>query len=114
MKIINIATFEEFDELYKQYQKSVTSDNQNSLILLFTASDDPQTKEPWCPDCRISKPVIDKTVQDFQFNDVLSLAVVQVGTKDEWKDDQNPYRLHELRITAIPTLISLKNVSKRR
>lgn len=112
MKILNVSRFESFDELYKQYTEQRKDPNDlKSLIFLFIASEDPQTKESWCCDCRDSKPIIDKTIEKFQFNEQIIMAVVQVGQRDEWQRSDNPFRTHDLQISAVPTLLSLKNVS---
>lgn len=110
MKILRLSNFEEFQELYKQYQDK-TSDELQNLMLLFVASDAPDSKESWCSDCRNSKPIVDKTIQNFQFNDRLILAIIQVGQREQWKNEDNPYRKHELQVRAVPSLISLKMVS---
>lgn len=88
-----------------------TSNEYKNLILYFVADNAPGTKQSWCSDCRDSQPLIEKTIENFQFNDQLSLAIICVGDKEEWKKSDNPYRRHELAITALPTLISLKSVS---
>lgn len=113
MKIINITNYESFNELYRQYQHKDAKEDLKNLILLFVASDDPQTRQSWCSDCKNSKPTIDQVVEKFQFNEQLILAIVEVGSRDEWKKDDNPFRLHDLRVTAVPTLLSKKNVSKQ-
>lgn len=113
MRIFNCDNYETFSQMLNQYEKEKTSDETSvkSLILLFVASDDPDKAESWCSDCRNSKPVIDKIVQEFEFNEQLELAVIQVGQRDDWLKEDNPFRLHKLRVSAVPTLISLKNVS---
>lgn len=108
MKIINLVNYESFSEFYRKYELKELDDL--SLILLFVGSDDPQ--ESWCSDCRFSKPVVDKVIEKFQYNEQLILATVHVGLREDWKDNpQNPFRLHPLKISAVPTLLSLRNVS---
>lgn len=112
MKIINIATFDGFEQLYQKYEQTINSDEElRSLMLLFVASDEPETNESWCSDCRMSKHNIEKAIDDFRYNDELVLAVIQVGQRDEWKRADNPFRMHKLKISAVPTLLSLKLVS---
>lgn len=112
MKLIKIQDFNSFQDLYQRYNLKKESNELKSLLLLFVASSDPVTKESWCSDCRNAQPIIDKTVQEFEFNEQLVLAVIQVGHKDQWKSSDNPFRTHELKVTAVPTLISLSMVSK--
>lgn len=111
MKIINLTNYESFNELHRQYEHKDAQEDLKNLLLLFVASDDPETKQSWCSDCRNSKPIIDQIVEKFQFNEQLILAIVEVGRRDEWKKSDNPFRLHDLRIIAVPTLLSIKNVS---
>lgn len=141
MKVINVNTFDEFDKLYtrclnakQRYEQSnpkspasVTlapdgtalptneakndDDSLRNLIFLFTASDEPTSKESWCPDCRKIKPIIEQMIQKFQYNDQIVLAIVQVGQRDEWKSGDNPFRVHAVQLSNVPTLLSLKEVS---
>lgn len=110
MKIIEVTDFDTFDKLYQKYSKKQDS-NETNLIVLFVASDDPDTKQSWCSDCRNSKPVIDKVIEDFKYNEKLILAMVFVGDKETWKNDNNPYRTHPLKLSVVPTLLSLSTVS---
>lgn len=111
MKIIKVPDFESFSELYRDYEQKKDSDEQKNLLLLFIASDDPQTKESWCSDCRNCKTTLENKIEEFKFNEQLALAIVEVGSKDQWKKSDNPFRTHKLQVTAVPTLLSLKTVS---
>lgn len=116
MHIIHCDNFAAFDQLLAQYEqrKATEEASLKSLILLFVASSDPTRDTPsesWCSDCRASKPVLDKIINEFEFNERIELALVQVGQRDDWAKEDNPFRLHKLKIGAVPTLISLKNVS---
>lgn len=115
MKVIEINNFPDFANLYDQCLREnteVSKEPSNNFIMLFVASDDPSTGQSWCPDCVQSKPVIDKVLEDFKFNEQLTLVSVHVGNREEWKSDQNPYINHELNISKLPTLYSLKTVSR--
>lgn len=112
MKTIPVNDFETFDKLYKEAKKkSITDHDKSNTIFLFVASTDPQTNDSWCPDCVKCKPLFDKVLDDFKFNELLQVAFVQVGHRQEWRASQNPYRSHELEITNVPTLFSMKTVS---
>lgn len=119
MKTTPINNYEAFKVLYEEAKLRQTAQSisdqmpQKNLICLFVASDDPQTDKSWCPDCIRCKPVIDSVVDQFKFNEQLELAIIQVGDKQGWKSDDNPYRLHELAISNVPTLVSLKTVSSK-
>lgn len=114
MKLTQIDNFQTFKEYYERSHKQDVTNSQEqstSHIVLFVASDDPNTKESWCPDCVKSKPIIEKVIEDFKFNDMLELATVKVGGRDEWNSSDNPYRSHDLHVSKVPTLVSLKTVS---
>lgn len=111
MKIFRIPNFAAFDELYRRYEEKKDSDELTNLLLLFVASDDPQTKDSWCSDCRNSKSILEKTIEEFKFNDQLAMAIIEVGQRDYWKDSKNPFRTHKLQVSAVPTLMSLTTVS---
>lgn len=108
MKTISVKDFKEFDQLYQEYEQRKGAEDAKSIIALFVASPDPNTNESWCPDCRVIKPVIDDILEKFQCNDILVLATVNVGHRDEWKSVTNPFRNHDVHVTAVPTLLSLK------
>lgn len=111
MKVIKVDKFEVFDELYKKYEEKKDTNDFKNLIMLFTGNNDPETNKSWCPDCVLAKPVIDETLKKFEHNEQIALVVVEVGLRDVWKTPENPYRNHQVKITCIPTLISLYNVS---
>lgn len=113
MKVIRIDDFNDFEELYNKYYDQTTrgKDDLKNLIVLFTGNDDPETKQSWCPDCVLCKPVIEKVLEGFKHNEQIALVVVRVGDRPIWKTPENPYRLHKLAISCIPTVVSLSNVS---
>lgn len=112
MKRLFIDAYQAFENLYVGYFHKDQNDLKN-LIVLFTGNDDPRTGKSWCPHCVLAKPVIEKAIENFQSNEQIAFATVRVGHRDEWKRPDNPYRLHELKINCVPTLISLRNVSVR-
>lgn len=111
MKVIKVDRFEIFEELYNQYEEKKETNDFKNLIILFVANNDPETNQSWCPDCVVCKPVIEETLQKFEYNEQIALVVVEVGQRDEWKNPDNPYRNHKLKIGCVPTLVSLNNVS---
>lgn len=110
MRIITVDKFSDFKELYGKYNSEQPANRElKNLILLFVANDHPETKQSWCPDCLLAKPIINKMREKFQNNEQIALVCVQVGQRDEWKTPDNPYRLHELKISCVPTIVSLSN-----
>eukprot|EP01026_Neomeris_dumetosa_P012122 TRINITY_DN14259_c1_g1_i4.p2 TRINITY_DN14259_c1_g1~~TRINITY_DN14259_c1_g1_i4.p2 ORF type:complete len:147 (-),score=12.71 TRINITY_DN14259_c1_g1_i4:191-631(-) len=70
--------------------------------VLFTASIDSQTGEPWCPDCRRSLNVIRDSVAGTGG----TLLEIMVGDRSTWKSPEHPFR-HDptLKLSGIPTLM---------
>ena len=51
-----------------------------ALFLVFVSSEDPATRQAWCPDVRAAWPTITAT---FSGEDSPNLAVIEVGQKPE-------------------------------
>mmetsp|Transcript_27446 Transcript_27446/g.81356 ORF Transcript_27446/g.81356 Transcript_27446/m.81356 type:complete len:223 (-) Transcript_27446:109-777(-) len=94
-----VATTETFrDEL------KVVGQGTPPRIVVFSADLDPETGEPWCPDCRLALPAIADMVEGRGG----TWLEVRVGDKPTWKDPANPLRTDPaLRITSIPTLFEV-------
>ncbi|KXT16145.1 hypothetical protein AC579_5089 [Pseudocercospora musae] len=71
-----------------------------ALYLVFISSNDPHTKQPWCPDVRLALPSLETT---FIHNDLLAIFVL-VGLPEAWRDANNPWRKDPWRIINIPTV----------
>ncbi|KAF2639293.1 hypothetical protein P280DRAFT_470663 [Massarina eburnea CBS 473.64] len=71
------------------------------LYLIFIASEDPSTGQPWCSDVRAALPSI-TTI--FSAPSAPHLGVVEVGQKPAWKEVANVYRM-DWGVRAIPTLV---------
>jgi len=57
------------------------NDPKAKLFLAFISSDDPKTKQPWCPDVRATLPLIKAT---FSAADGEEVALVEVGQRPEY------------------------------
>lgn len=55
-------------------------DSNTALFVAFISSNDPVTKQPWCPDVRAALPRLHAA---FSGADAPKLAVVEVGQKPE-------------------------------
>eukprot|EP01025_Chloroclados_australasicus_P067232 TRINITY_DN9297_c0_g1_i1.p2 TRINITY_DN9297_c0_g1~~TRINITY_DN9297_c0_g1_i1.p2 ORF type:complete len:455 (-),score=57.95 TRINITY_DN9297_c0_g1_i1:548-1912(-) len=70
--------------------------------VLFTASLDPETQIPWCPDCARSLSIIRESVGATGG----TLLEVMVGDRPTWKSPDHPFRQYStLQLTGIPTLM---------
>jgi len=68
----------------------------------YTASPDPATGQPWCPDCRRSLPAARELVAASGG----SLAEVNVGPRRAWREPDHPLRtLPWLRLSGVPTFV---------
>lgn len=56
------------------------NDSNSKFFIVFVSSNDPATKQPWCPDVRAALPCIDAA---FSSEHAPRLAVVEVGQKPE-------------------------------
>ncbi|KAF3917218.1 hypothetical protein ABW20_dc0108209 [Dactylellina cionopaga] len=71
------------------------------LFVLFVASEDPVTNQPWCPDVRAAVPVVHNAFE--ADGKVHNLLTVKVGSKLEWREPKNAFRVH-WGLQAIPTM----------
>lgn len=76
-------------------------------FVIFISSEDPETKQPWCPDVRASWPHI---VAAFEGQTSPLLNVVQVGQRPEWRDPDNVYRKN-WNVNGVPTLAKFQRVN---
>merc|ERR1712141_660825 len=74
------------------------------LFVMFSGSKDEKTGKSWCPDCVTAYPVIEKCFKDT--NENVTLLCVEVGPRELWKQQDNPFRTDEkFNLKALPTLI---------
>ncbi|KFA69513.1 hypothetical protein S40285_05684 [Stachybotrys chlorohalonatus IBT 40285] len=73
---------------------------QDTFFIIFTASKDPATGQPWCPDVRAALPHLQAA---FTAGDCPQAAIVEVGQKPEWKNPKNAFRTN-WNIDSVPTL----------
>ncbi|KAJ5701436.1 hypothetical protein N7488_008984 [Penicillium malachiteum] len=76
------------------------------FFIAFVSSDDPVTKQPWCPDVRAALPHIDAA---FSAETAPTVAIVPVGQKPEWRDPKNVYR-ENWNIQNVPALVRFERV----
>lgn len=103
------TTVNDYDSFLRELEnqrKLSDSKHDRSFILIFMANDDPETKQSWCSDCAKAKPIIEEAMEDLRHP---SIVYVLVGSRDEWKRDNNPFKLHEFKVTNVPTVINLRN-----
>ncbi|KFA50655.1 hypothetical protein S40293_04905 [Stachybotrys chartarum IBT 40293] len=74
---------------------------QNTFFIIFNASKDPATGQPWCPDVRAALPHLQTA---FAAADSPQAAIVEVGQKPEWQDPKNAFRAN-WNINSVPTLV---------
>ncbi|KAI0470571.1 hypothetical protein GGR56DRAFT_678459 [Xylariaceae sp. FL0804] len=80
----------------------------DKLFLVFISSDDELTGQPWCPDVRAALPNLERTFD--AGGNKLSLGVVPVGQKAEWRDPANVFRT-VWNVNCIPTLVRYERVA---
>ncbi|KAG5920046.1 hypothetical protein E4U42_006329 [Claviceps africana] len=85
----------------------VPSQADAKTFLIFISSDDPETRQPWCPDVRASWPHV---VAAFEGQISPVLNVIKVGQRGEWKDPDNVYR-KKWNVHGVPTLARFERVN---
>jgi len=87
----------DFDRVISCLEKNV------KIILYFTAANDPQTLQLWCPDARKAQPLVDEILQGitekFYF---VEFPIIRA----EYKENSDYFlRVHEkVKLTGIPTM----------
>ncbi|EKD17580.1 hypothetical protein MBM_04441 [Drepanopeziza brunnea f. sp. 'multigermtubi' MB_m1] len=72
-------------------------------FLVVYASLDPSGKS-WCGDCRVAESFVNRKFADRELDVV---RVVYAGQRDEWRDQNNPWRRAPFSITNLPTLVKV-------
>ncbi|KAG8423986.1 hypothetical protein J3458_000827 [Metarhizium acridum] len=75
-------------------------------FIVFISSEDPETKQPWCPDVRASWPHIQAA---FGGEDAPTVSVVEVGQRPEWRNPENVFRKN-WNVNGVPTLAKYERV----
>ncbi|KAG6031979.1 hypothetical protein E4U41_007365 [Claviceps citrina] len=75
-------------------------------FLIFISSNDPQTRQPWCPDVRASWPHV---VAAFESQISPTLNVVEVGQRSEWNNPDNVFRKN-WSVNTVPTLVKYRRL----
>lgn len=64
----------------------------------------------WCSDCVVAEPVISGTILPHAAKIGLPVYIVDVGDRAEWKDPQNPLRVHaSIKVNCVPTILKFKD-----
>ncbi|GAA5884565.1 hypothetical protein JCM6882_005301 [Rhodosporidiobolus microsporus] len=82
-----------------QIPSSTSSSSPHYLI--FFSSLDENTGKPWCPDCADVQGEVEKLVPEKQS------TLVFVGSRNEWKTPDNPFRQAPFNVSKIPTIIKV-------
>ncbi|KAH8732227.1 hypothetical protein GQ44DRAFT_602528 [Phaeosphaeriaceae sp. PMI808] len=94
-------------EVPKSAQELALPDDPNaSFLILYIASVDPETSQPWCSDVRAALPVINKIFSD---SSAPSVHYVHVGLKAEYKNPINQFRIC-WNINCVPALVRYERV----
>ncbi len=95
---------------YKQFLELIKKENPISYIVAFKGTVDPKTKENWCSDCVKAEPNIKNLIQPFCQENKILFYSVEVGLRDEWKDQNHLLRKDKFfRLTGVPTIIFVQN-----
>ncbi|KHO01607.1 uncharacterized protein MAM_00608 [Metarhizium album ARSEF 1941] len=81
-------------------------DAASKAFVIFISSEDPETKQPWCPDVRASWPHIQAA---FGGENAPTVSVVEVGQRPEWRSPENVFRKN-WNVNGVPTLAKYERV----
>lgn len=98
-----------FDEL------TATLENLEGRIIIYFIGTREDGKS-WCPDCVKAEPAVEKAIAECSGPCDKEIVFVEcnVGFKDYWKDQTNPFRIDErFKLTEIPTLIEFGDKVKK-
>ncbi|GAA5868648.1 hypothetical protein JCM8547_003767 [Rhodosporidiobolus lusitaniae] len=70
-------------------------------FLIFFSNPDEATGKPWCPDCADVQEAVETIVPEKQS------TLVFVGSRQEWKTPENPFRKAPFNVNNIPTIIKV-------
>ncbi len=101
---------EQLDETVRRVVRSLSAEKKDLLVLLFTGTPFPGTKQSWCPDCVTADPLVAASISDAKAagrHVVLIECLVERGSYIG-----NPgylYRTHPfVQLPCIPTLLVLE------
>ncbi|CZT17468.1 related to Thioredoxin domain-containing protein C21C3.12c [Ramularia collo-cygni] len=78
------------------------------FFIAFLASVDPQTRRPWCPDVVAALPTLEAS---FTGAKKPVAAFVDVGSRLEWKDQKNVFRVG-WNVNSVPALVRFEKSSE--
>lgn len=82
--------------------------DKKSYLAIFKGGVNEQG-ESWCSDCVLAEPVISGTIIPQATKLGLPVYIVDVGDRTEWKDPQNPLRVHaSFKVSCVPTILKIE------
>jgi 1,2-dihydroxy-3-keto-5-methylthiopentene dioxygenase len=97
-----------FDAAINSIDSITTNHNETPIILYLTAANDPSTGQPWCPDARKAKPLVEQVLSELDRS--FTLVTVPI-IRSEYKDNPDYfYRTHPVvQLKKVPTIMIWKN-----
>jgi len=78
---------------------------KKTFLALFKGAVDSHGQS-WCSDCVAAEPTIKSVLLPLAKKKNIPVYTVDVGQREEWKDKQNPLRVHSgLKVDCVPTAI---------
>lgn len=104
----------EVNNIYDLLSVISKEENVNKIFLLFTGSKN-ECNKSWCPDCVTAEPIVKSCLSNFEDKSKDSntmFITVYVGTRPEWKDPKNHFRVNpKLQVKCVPTLLQYGTAS---
>eukprot|EP01123_Difflugia_compressa_P014766 TRINITY_DN7995_c0_g1_i1.p1 TRINITY_DN7995_c0_g1~~TRINITY_DN7995_c0_g1_i1.p1 ORF type:complete len:488 (-),score=87.87 TRINITY_DN7995_c0_g1_i1:21-1463(-) len=104
---------DEFDKLIETISKKNENEQIDCpIIMYFTAAENTQTKQLWCPDARKAQPLVEEALCKTLNNTTKQICFIKFPIRQEdYKGNPEYYfRLHPIvKLTRIPTMALFKN-----
>ena len=76
-----------------------------TFIAVFKGGED-ENGVNWCSDCVKADPTLKKALYPRAETEGIPVLVVNCGLRDEWKNPENPARIHPLfKVSGVPTAV---------
>ncbi len=95
------------EDLYREFQKSLSSFDPNSWHLTIFEGSPEGKLYSWCPDCVVASTHI-RHFEEYSKESKVKLLKFKVGSKDEWESKvsvKNPFKQSFPYLSDIPTAI---------
>lgn len=100
-----------FDAVTREVIRDLKAESKDILVLYFTGTPNPKTKQSWCPDCVESDPLVKASVEEARKKRRVVFVECTVERGSYVKNPEYLYRKHPfVGLPSIPTLMVLEAI----